>query len=134
VQHLASASFADWPEFGKLCGRYWVMGKSGHGPRVPFESKIADAAHPITAGLAAFTTDDELYAKLCGDGPIHVLVTADSPWSKKTEPLVFCLDYGQGRVVHNAYGHDGKALQTPEVQKIIARGVEWAATGKVSGE
>ncbi len=101
---------------------------------MPFESKIVDASHPITKGLSAFTTDDELYAKLAGDVPIHVLVTADSPWSKKTEPLVFCLKYGAGRVVHNCYGHDGKALQTPEVQKIIARGVEWAATGKVSGE
>ena len=27
VQHLASASFPDWDEFGKLCGRHWVMGK-----------------------------------------------------------------------------------------------------------
>jgi type 1 glutamine amidotransferase len=63
-----------------------------------------------------------------------VLVQADSDWSKKTEPLVFCLKYGKGRVVHNAFGHDGKALATPAVRKIIARGVEWAATGQVSGE
>ena len=39
--------------------------------------------------------------------------------------------HGKGRVVHNAYGHDRKALMTPNVQKLIARGVEWAATGKV---
>jgi type 1 glutamine amidotransferase len=29
-------------------------------------------------------------------------------------------------------GHDAKALATPNVQTIIARGVEWAATGKVA--
>jgi type 1 glutamine amidotransferase len=34
-------------------------------------------------------------------------------------------------VVHNAFGHDAKALATPEVAAIIAHGVEWAATGKV---
>ena len=63
--------------------------------------------------MADFKTDDELYAKLLGDEPIHVLVEAYSHWSKKTEPLVFCLEYGKGRVVHNAFGHDGKALATP---------------------
>jgi type 1 glutamine amidotransferase len=131
VQHLASASFSKWEEFGKLCGRKWVMGTSGHGPRVPFKAKIANKEHPITAGLEDFDVDDELYAKLQGTGDINVLVTADSDWSKKTEPLVFTLSYGKGRVVHNAFGHDRKALMTPNVQKIIARGVEWAATGKV---
>jgi type 1 glutamine amidotransferase len=131
VQHLASASFAKWDEFGKLCGRKWVMGTSGHGPRAVFKAEIANKEHPITAGLEDFDVDDELYAKLQGSGDINVLVTADSDWSKKTEPLVFTLSYGKGRVVHNAFGHDRKALMTPNVQKIIARGVEWAATGKV---
>ncbi len=132
VQHLATASFPKWEEFGKLCGRHWVMGTSGHGPRGDFTSKIVDKEHPITKGLTDFTTNDELYAKLQGNEDIHVLVTADSDWSKKTEPLVFVKPYGQGRVVHNAYGHDGKALKTPNVQKIIIRGTEWAATGKVT--
>ncbi len=132
VQHLATASFPQWEEFGKLCGRHWVMGASGHGPRSVFESKIVDKEHPITKGLTNFTTDDELYAKLQGNEDIHVLITADSDWSKKTEPLIFVKNYGQGRVVHNAYGHDRKALMTPNVQKIIIRGTEWAATGKVT--
>jgi type 1 glutamine amidotransferase len=132
VQHLASASFPKWEEFGKLCGRKWVMGTSGHGPRGVFEAKVVDKEHPITQGMDNFQTDDELYAKLQGTGEIHVLVEADSDWSKRTEPLVFTLDYGQGRVVHNAFGHDRKALMNPSVQKLIARGVEWAATGKVA--
>ena len=131
-QHLASASFSKWEEFGKLCGRYWVLGKSGHGPRSVFKSDIADDSHPITKGLKAFDVDDELYAKLQGDGEIEVLVTADSDWSDATEPLVLTSQYGKGRSVHNAYGHDRKAIMTPEVQKLIARGVEWAATGAVA--
>jgi len=132
VQHLATASFPKWEEFGKLCGRKWIMGTSGHGPRAVFEAKVVDKEHPITAGLSNFETDDELYAKLQGTGDIHVLVQADSDWSKKTEPLVFTLPYGKGRVVQNAFGHDRKALMTPNVQTIITRGVEWAATGKVT--
>ena len=131
VQHLASASFPKWEEFGKLCGRKWVMGTSGHSPRSVFKAKVVNKQHPITAGLDDFEIDDELYSKLQGTGEINVLVEGDSEFSKKAEPLVFTLNYGKGRVVHNAFGHDRKALMTPNVQKIIARGVEWAATGKV---
>lgn len=132
VQHLASASFKDWEDFGKLCGRHWVMGKSGHGPRSVFDAKVVNAEHPITKGMKDFKADDELYAKLQGSGEINVLVEADSDWSGATEPLVFTLDYGKGRTVHNAFGHDRKILTDPNVARIIARGAEWAATGEVA--
>ena len=131
VSHLSSASFKEWEGFRKMCGRYWVMGKSGHGPRGVFKARIANKEHPITKGLEDFEADDELYARLLGDAPINVLVEADSNWSKKTEPLAFTLDYGKGRVFHETFGHDAKAIRNPSVQKLIQRGCEWAATGKV---
>ena len=131
VSHLSSASFKEWEEFRKMCGRYWVMGTSGHGPRGVFKARIANKEHPITQGLADFEADDELYAKLQGDGSINVLVEADSDWSKKTEPLAFTVEYGKGRVFHEAFGHDAKAIRNPSVQKLIQRGCEWAAAGKV---
>jgi len=130
VSHLSSASFKEWEEFRRMCGRYWVMGKSGHGPRSVFKARIVDKEHPITKGLDDFEADDELYAKLLGDAAINVLVEADSDWSRKTEPLAFTLEYGKGRVFHEAFGHDGKAIRNPSVQKLIQRGCAWAATGK----
>lgn len=131
VSHLASASFKEWDEFKKLCGRYWVMGKSGHGPRSVFKVKVAAQDDPIMQGVSDFEIDDELYAKLLGDAPIHVLATADSDWSKKTEPMAFTFNYGAGRVFHETFGHDGKAIKNPGAAKIIVQGCEWAATGKV---
>lgn len=131
VAHLASASFKEWAEFKKLCGRNWVMGTSGHGPRSVFKVKLSNQEHPITKGMEDFEADDELYAKLQGDAPIQVLAEADSDWSKQTEPLVFTLSYGQGRVFHHTFGHDAKALQNPSIQKLIQRGCQWAATGQV---
>ncbi|HEY3321423.1 MAG TPA: ThuA domain-containing protein [Planctomycetota bacterium] len=132
VTHLCSATFGTDPEWAKLCGRYWVFGKSGHGKRVPFQCKVADKADPITKGIEPFEADDELYAKLLGEDKIHVLIEADSDFSKKTEPLMFTLEYGKGRVFHNAFGHDGKALKNPALEKLMVRGYEWAAKGKVS--
>ena len=131
ISHLASASFKEWDEFKKLCGRNWVMGTSGHGPRSVFKAKIVNKNHAITKGLEDFDADDELYAKLQGSFPINVLIEADSDWSKKTEPLAFTLEYGQGRVFHEAFGHDGKAILNPAVKKLIVQGCQWAATGKV---
>jgi uncharacterized protein len=131
VSHLSSASFKEWGEFKNLCGRNWVMGKSGHGPRAPFQCKVVDQEHAITKGLKNFEADDELYAKMQGDAPIKVLVTADSDWSKQTEPLAFVIEYGQGRVFHHTFGHDGKALKSQDVQTLIARDTQWAAKGKV---
>jgi type 1 glutamine amidotransferase len=132
IAHLASASYKDWPEFRKLCGRYWVMGTSGHGPRSKFKVRIAAPSNPIVKGLSDFEADDELYAKLQGDVPVTVLAEADSDWSKKTEPLAFTLSYGQGRVFHEAFGHDKKALDNPAVRTLIVRGCQWAATGQVT--
>ncbi len=132
IQHLGSASFPQWDEFGKLCGRKWVMGTSGHGPRSVFKVNIANKTHPITQGIDDFSIFDELYAKLQGDSDIDVLVSTYSDWSKQTEPLVFSRSYGKGRCVHNALGHDFKAIKNPGMQQIIRRAVEWAATGKVA--
>jgi len=127
VTHLSSASFKEWAEFKALCGRAWVMGTSGHGPRSVFRAVVVDKASPITKGVGDFSQDDELYAKLQGDAPIHVLVEAASDWSKQTEPLAFTLAYGKGRVFHHTFGHDVKALSTPEVTRLIVQGTGWAA-------
>ncbi len=130
--HLASASFSEWDEFHKMVGRWWVMGESGHGPRGKFTVSIVDKEHPITKGMSDFDTDDELYAKLVGEDPIHVLASAYSDWSKKVEPLAFTLSYGKGRVYHHCFGHDAKAVENPPVARLLARGAEWAATGEVA--
>ena len=131
--HLASASFSEWDEFHKMIGRWWIMGKSGHGPRGKYTANIVDKEHPITKGMSDFEADDELYAKLLGEGPIHVLVSAYSDWSKKVAPLAFTVSYGKGRVYHHCFGHDVKAVVNPRVAELLARGAEWAATGNVTG-
>lgn len=130
VSHLSSASFQEWPEFKALCGRYWLMRTSGHGPRSVFKAKVVNKDHAATKGISDFEADDELYAKMQGDAPINVLVEADSDWSHKTEPLAFTLTYGNGRVFHELFGHDGKAIRNPAVQKLIQQGCEWAAGKK----
>jgi type 1 glutamine amidotransferase len=130
--HFACSAFQNWKEYGDMLGRVWVKGVGGHGPYGEFTVKIKDAGHPVTKGLKDFKTEDELYAKLSGDAQIQVLATADSDWSGKTEPIVFAKTYGKGRVLQNVLGHGVDAKQNPAYQRLLRRGVEWAATGTVT--
>jgi type 1 glutamine amidotransferase len=134
AQHFACSAFQDWDEYAELLGRVWKKGTGGHGPYGEFAVKIENTDHPITKGLKSFKTEDELYAKLTGDAEIEVLVTAYSDWSKKVEPLVFVKPYGKGRVVHNVLGHGLDSKRNESYQKLLCRGVEWAATGTVTIE
>jgi hypothetical protein len=42
------------------------------------------------------------------------------------------LSYGKGRIFHSAVGHDALALSSVDAVVTLQRGVEWAATGKVT--
>ncbi len=130
--HFACSSFQEWDEYAVLLGRVWKKGVGGHGPYGEFTVEIKNSEHPITKGIEDFKTEDELYAKLSGDEEIQVLASAYSEWSEQVEPLVFVKRYGKGRVVHNVLGHGLDAKRNPGYQKLLLRGVEWAATGEVT--
>ena len=49
-----------------------------------------------------------------------------------TEPLIWTLKYGTGRVFQTALGHDVKAMQSPGFTVTLGRGAEWAGTGRVT--
>lgn len=130
--HFSCSSFQDWEEYRELLGRVWVKNVGGHGPRGKFQVNIKSKDHPLTKGVVDFETDDELYAKLSGDAEIEVLASAYSEWSGKVEPILFLKNYGKGRVVHNVLGHDMRARRSSSYQTLLRRGVEFAATGKVT--
>lgn len=127
VVHYASGAFEDWPEYRHLIGRTQLK---KHDPRGPFRVEIVNHTHPITAGLEAFDTDDELFIELQGDDPIEVLATAHSKLTGRDHPMAFVRTQGQGRVFHTTLGHDARALQMPGTAELIRRGVLWAAGGK----
>ncbi len=124
--HFACGAWQDWPEFKTLAGRVWDPKLRGHDPRGQFTVEIADPEHPITKGLAAFETDDELYTCLTGDAPVHVVAKARSKVDQKDYPMAFVLSSGQGRVFHTVLGHDAKAIMNSGVPELLRRGCAWA--------
>ena len=48
------------------------------------------------------------------------------------EPILMVIEYGKGRVFHTTLGHDDYSIESVGFIVTFLRGVEWAATGKVT--
>ena len=122
----------------------WAMdmtpGSGGsHGSQHEFVLTNRVPEHPIMSGLpAAFMhRQDELYNRLRGPAKdVTILASAMSPKDKggsgEEEPLLMAIPYGKGRVFHTALGHGAEAVHCVAFAVTLQRGVEWAATGKVT--
>jgi type 1 glutamine amidotransferase len=108
-------------------GRVYDPKLPPHDPHGPFRVQVADPDHPITRGMQAFETVDELYTCLAGDAPIHTVASARSKVDGKDYPMAFVLEYGKGRVFHCVLGHDVRALSAAGVMELYRRGTAWAA-------
>ena len=142
VHHFASAAFANpnWPEFEKAVAGGWRT-QGYHGPKHEFKVKKTPVQHPVTTGLPTEFDHviDELYSASMRTRGSLVLATAYADPSKPQgtgmdEAVIWVNNYGKGRVFENALGHDTTAMSDPNYQRLMRRGVEWAATGEVSSD
>ena len=110
-----------------------------HGPQhqIPITVRIKD--HPITKDMPIhwMTTKDECYAKLRGPAENMTVLATGKDMSGKAptdrhEPMLMVIDYGKGRVFHSTLGHDDYSIEGVGFIISFLRGVEWAATGKVT--
>ena len=162
VVHAANNAFPDWPEYNLIIGlggwggrdeksgpyifyrngkfeRIYRPGRGGtHGPRRAYSVDIRAKDHPITKGLPDrwMHARDELYALLRGPGEnLTVLATALSKpkhYEPEHEPILFTVEFGEGRTFHTVLGHDVNAMCCVGFAFTLQRGTEWAATGKVT--
>ncbi len=141
VFHHASSAFTkpNWEEFEKATAGGW-RSQGFHGPPHEFTVKKTDETHPVSEGLPSSFNHaiDELYSNSKMIPGNVVLATAYCDPAKpkgtgKDEPVIWVNTYGKGRVYNNALGHDTEALADPRLKEWLRRGVEWAATGNVTG-
>lgn len=116
---------------------------AGHGAQHEFKVVIRDETHPITAGLPKqwMHAADELYQGQRGPAEnMQILASAYADKAKGgpassgvSEPMLWVIPYGKGKVVTNVMGHEnGKSLQCVGFITLLLRSCEWLATGKVT--
>lgn len=114
-----------------------------HGKQHAFLMVTRAPKHPIMKGLPDkwMHAKDELYDRLRGPAQnVTVLASAFSAKEQggtgEDEPLLLTTTFGRGRVFHTALGHnngpDITAQKCVGFITTLQRGVEWAATGRVT--
>ena len=138
--HISNCLADNWPEYHDITGGGWISGTSFHPPYGEFAVNVNNADHPGASGVADFSTNDELYMNLAKKEGNDVFITGTAgdgtyPWGPQrtptfmaggTYPLGWTRKYGDGNVFVLLLGHDGRSFQTPEFQKIVLNGVDWA--------
>lgn len=115
-------------------------GKCGaHGAIHHFPITLRDTTHPITKGLPLewLSAKDECYAKLRGPAENMTILATGKDQSQQAptdrdEPILMVINYKKGRVFHSTLGHDDISIESVDFMVTFTRGVEWAATGKVT--
>ena len=125
VVHAGGSSFYDWPEYQQVAGAWWNLGQTSHGSPHEFTVKPTPD-HPVTRGVAPFTTTDELWLRPGVDSRGTILATGDD------QPVALCTSFGKGRGFALLLGHSADFTDTPGFQTLLLRGTEWAAQGQVS--
>ena len=134
-----SGPYVYFDDQGKLV-RDKSAGKGGHhGAQHPFLVTTRNSQHPITKGMPGqwLHEKDELYDMLRGPAEnMTVLATAFASKERggtgRHEPMIFTIEYGQGRVFHTPMGHGIDSQQCVGFITTLQRGAEWAASGKVT--
>jgi type 1 glutamine amidotransferase len=114
-----------------------VMGGAyiGHPPERPFQCRPTANAHPITAGIQPFMVNDEQHYVEYDKDPAHLILESVNidglTYEAHGKPLGttshagWAYDYGKGRVVFTAVGHNIHAMWNPQYLEIQKRSVRW---------
>lgn len=117
---------------------------SGNPPNHPkmfdFQIHVRNTNHPITAGMPPVWMHPFEQLTHGQHGPaegLTILTYAHSPVTNQNEPMDWVRDYGRGRVYATMQGHTWAGDPSPNLdcigfQTLLVRGVQWAATGRVT--
>jgi len=114
---------------------YLGLHSTGHGPQEPIDLTYVDPAHPITKGLANWTTiKEELYNNiqiLTGHALARGRQTAklkDGTMKESETVVVWTNEYGpkKTRVFSTTIGHNNATVEDARYLDLVTRGILWA--------
>ncbi len=122
--HHAILAYPDWQIWVDMVGlQAGSFEDYRHGEVMKIS--VADKTHPLTQGLSDWEMIDETYKMGEPDANSHVLLTTDHPACMKT--IGWTRHVGKTRVFNLQSGHDNRTWEDIHFQKILTRGIQWAA-------
>ena len=117
----ATDAFKKSDVYWRLLGGRFTTHRGGE-----FYLRIMDKQHPVTAPLDDFKIHDETYAnEYHPDFKLHSLGRIAR--GQEQQSMVWVQNYGKGRVFNTTLGHDDKAWRNQHFQRLVLRGLYWAA-------
>jgi type 1 glutamine amidotransferase len=91
-----------------------------------FWMRIEDKKHQVTAPLADFEITDETYQnQFHPEFKLQSLGRMDR--GQEQQSMVWHQDWDKGRIFNTTLGHDKAAWENPHFQRLVVRGLYWAA-------
>jgi len=121
--HAGLVSFVDSDRYGRMMG-----GRvAGHSSVKTFTVDTFEehygaermVAHPISRGLAPFTTRDEIYVVQTNTEDLEVIVRAEA------HPIVLLRRWGNGQVMAFTLGHADYSMESAGYQTLLQNSVRW---------
>jgi type 1 glutamine amidotransferase len=130
--HAAADSHYNWGWYGQMIGGYFDHHPKGTPKGVV---TVIDARNPATAKLPkTLERHDEWYYYKDFDPTMHVLVAIDPKTigddgeaDVNPNPLVWCHDFGGGRVFYSALGHSDESWSEPYIVTLMTGALKYAA-------
>ncbi|HET9865097.1 MAG TPA: ThuA domain-containing protein [Steroidobacteraceae bacterium] len=129
--HAAADSHYHWGWYGQMIGGYFERHPKGT-PQGTLT--VVDAKHPATARLPkTIERHDEWYYYKDFDPTVRVLVTidpgsiGDGEADVNPNPMVWCHEFGGGRVFYSAFGHTDSSWSEPYVVDLMTGALAYAA-------
>lgn len=123
--HTASICFDDWPGWGELLGGQWRWGESHHPPLGQVSVRPTSIQHAVSKGLTEFELNDEIYHALALEPDVVALLEGESPAGNGPQPVVWAREFGAGRVVYDALGHDAASISQPQHRQLLQQAAGW---------
>lgn len=129
--HAAADSHYHWDWYGQMIGGYFEKHPKGTPKGVV---TVVDSRHPATVKLPkTLERNDEWYYYKDFDPTVRVLVTIDpksigeGQADVNPNPLVWCHEFGGGRVIYSALGHTDESYQEPYLIDLLTGALAYAA-------
>lgn len=125
--HNSSHISLSSPAYREVMGGAYI----GHPPLRPFKVRVVGKDHPVTRGVQDFMVNDEQHFVAYDKDPANILLRAENidglTYENQGAQSIsgWAHEYGKGRVVFTAVGHNIHAMWQPEYFKLQKNAVRW---------